>query len=114
MSRKAVKLILFIPGAVIAVFWFVLFFMSMWHFVSGSEGWEISLLTIFAVIIAGLVPMSIAMLMHSKDIIQKKQGFAVFLKVLAIVWLAYSALISIWVLVTSLIYGWDAYTNFFI
>ena len=111
MSRKEVKLTLFIFGAAVALFWTVLFFMNMLDFAFGMQVfWEWSMLEMTAVIIVGLVPMSIAMLLHARDIMQRKKGFAIFLMVLSIAWLSHSALMITIMLIVSLVFGWDAYS----
>lgn len=65
----------------------------------------VSFAHLFRIAIVAVVPMSIAMLMHAKDIKHKKKGFTVFLTVLSIFWLAGSALNLTVVIVISLIYG---------
>lgn len=106
MSRKAVKLILFIFGAAIAVFWSVLFFSDMMIVIFDIEPlWQGSFVHLILICIAAVVPMSIAMLLHAKDIKHKKKGFAVFLIVLSIFWLSCSALNLTGIVVVKLIFG---------
>lgn len=107
MSRKAIQLILFIFGAAVFLFWSVLFISD-----SMSVFLDIELLLqgitfaqLFIIAIVATVPMSIAMLMHAKDIKHKKKGFAVFLTVLSIFWLAGSALNLTGIIIVSLIHG---------
>ena len=110
MSRKAVKLVLFIFGSVMFVVWSALFFISQDAFFSGVETfWRLSMLELAGFAFVAVVPMSIAMLMHAYDIKHKKKGFAVFLSVLSIFWLAGAALNATAIIVVSLIYGWDTF-----
>ena len=106
MSRKAVKLILFIFGAAVFLFWSVLFISdSMSVFLDIEPLLQgITFAQLFIIAIVATVPMSIAMLMHAKDKKKKKKGFAVFLTVLSIFWLAGSALNLTLVIVMSLIH----------
>ena len=106
LKRKIIKLILFIFGAVVTAFCTVLFIMNILHLTLGTKVfWHISQFGMGIILMIGLVPMSIAMLMHAKDIKDKKKGFAVFLTILSIFWLAGSALNATIIVITSLVFG---------
>jgi hypothetical protein len=110
MKRKIVKLILFIFGAAVTVLWTVLFVMNMLHLALGTQCfWQWNMLEMAIISFAGLIPMSIAMLMHAYDIKSRKKGFAIFLTILSIFWLANSALLMAGMLIVSLVFGWDTY-----
>ena len=107
MKRKIVKLILFIFGAAVLLFWTVIFFMSQEAVFSGLQPfWDISTLGLAVVALVAIVPMSIAMLIHAKDIKDKKKGFANFLTIFSIIWLAGGALNITIMVAISLIFGW--------
>ena len=88
MSRKTIKLILLITGAAIALGSMGVMFSRL--FSSGSLMAGIFILSIVAAAGCGL--MSAALLMHSKDIWETKNGFAVAIKALAIFWIVTGAL----------------------
>lgn len=114
MSRKTVKLILFIFGAAVFLFWHVLFFSFMQQSLFNTEPLlQVTMLELLIAAIVALVPMSIAMLMHAKDIKHKHKGFAIFLTILSIFWLAGCALNATAVVIVSLIFGWDTYMYLF-
>lgn len=79
MSGKAVKLILFIFAAAVAVLWSVLFISDMMSFAFDMEPlWQGSFVQLILICIAAVVPMSIAMLLHAKDIEHKKKALQSF------------------------------------
>lgn len=110
MKRKAAKLILFIFGSVMFVVWSALFFISQDAFFSGVETfWRLSMLELTGFAFVAVVPMSIAMLMHAYDIKDKKKGFANFLNIFSIIWMAGLVLNLTIMVILSLIFGWHIF-----
>jgi hypothetical protein len=58
-----------------------------------------------AVICGGLIPLSIGLLMHAKDIREKKRGFSIFLTVLSWYWIVTGALNITAIIVVSIVFG---------
>lgn len=86
MSRKALKRILFIPGAVIALVGFAMVMVRIIDMVM-IESEPLGIIPFAFILCSGLVLVSISMLMHSKDVRHTKEGISVILKILATFWL---------------------------
>lgn len=101
-NRKTVKRILIIAGAVLAVAGAALFVVNFIHLpqikISG-------IFTAGAFLCAGLIPVSIGLLMHAKDIRETKHGISALLKALGLFWLIGSGVNIIAIIVISILFG---------
>ena len=90
-------------GAVVAVAGTVLF--VIW-FIPMPELKISNMFRAGAVMCAGLIPLSIGLLMHAKDIRDKK-GVSTLLKVLGWYWIVTGTLNAIAIIVISIVFGHD-------
>lgn len=95
--RKRTKLILFICGGLIAVPSFVILFLKIFLDLSSGKNLPIDFVPISGACISlGLIPVSIALQMQSKDIINRNRGISELLKILSWFWIIISSIILIW------------------
>ena len=82
--RKRTKLILFFCGGLIAVPSFVILFLKIFLDLSSGKNLPIDFVQISGACISlGLIPVSIALQMQSKDIINRNRGISELLKILS-------------------------------
>ena len=101
MSRKTLKLILFIPGIIIMLVGFVL---SMGSVFTGTTQ-MLNIFIYYLVTVAGMIPTTIAMLMHSSDTKETKPTGAALIKALAIFWIVCGSLGAVGVIIVMIVFG---------
>ncbi len=104
-NRKAVKRVLIIAGAVLAVAGAALFVINFIHIFRSPDIHFSGIFAAVLVLCAGLVPVSVGLLMHSKDIRDTKHGVSALLKALGLFWLIGGGANIIIIIVISLLFG---------
>ena len=88
LTRKNIKLILFITGAVLSAGLIVRFLFNLSEYGFGTTVFFSWVVVEMSAVVFGLTPMSISMLMHAKDIKHEKRGLYIFLKAAAAILIA--------------------------
>ncbi len=104
-NKKAVKRVLIIAGAVLAVAGAALFVVNFIRIFRIADFDFSGIFTAVAVLCAGLIPVSIGLLMHAKDIRETKRGVSSFLKALGMFWLIGGGVNIIAIIMISILFG---------
>ncbi len=95
--RRRSKLILFICGGLITVPSFVILFLKLFFDLSIGKNMPVDFMQISGACIAlGLIIVSIALQMQSKDVAERNRGLSELFKILSWFWIVTSSITLIW------------------